>query len=231
MGTSGISPSFPGLFQSSGQVPHVLLTRSPLTHVTRRSSAFDLHVLGPPPAFVLSQDQTLRQNLRWVRRSDPTVEISGAAPPKGGRRREFLGRPEHQSRPTRHRSKATDRSRPPLSVSALNCSGSVRQRLAIVGGRPALAFSSSIPFSRSSRRPHDHPAHEPPKGIGGALITALCVRSEYTNRHQGRPLMLGVPDPRVKPSQAGQRYRPGTHAPTDHPNLDRNPVAHSTTSR
>ena len=84
MGASGISPSFPGLFQSSGQVPHVLLTRSPLTHVTRRSSAFDLHVLGPPPAFVLSQDQTLRQNLRRVRRSDPTVEISGAAPPKGG---------------------------------------------------------------------------------------------------------------------------------------------------
>ena len=83
MGTSGISPSFPGLFQSSGQVSHVLLTRSPLTHMTRRSSAFDLHVLGPPPAFVLSQDQTLRQNLRWARRSDPAVEISGAAPPEG----------------------------------------------------------------------------------------------------------------------------------------------------
>ena len=84
VGISGISPSFLGLFQSSGQVSHVLLTRSPLTHVTRRSSAFDLHVLGPPPAFVLSQDQTLRQNLRRVRQSDPTVEISGAAPPKGG---------------------------------------------------------------------------------------------------------------------------------------------------
>ena len=69
VGASGISPSFLGLFQSSGQVSHVLLTRSPLTHVTRRSSAFDLHVLGPPPAFVLSQDQTLRRNL-------------GPAPPK-----------------------------------------------------------------------------------------------------------------------------------------------------
>ena len=52
--------------------------------MTRRSSSFDLHVLGPPPAFVLSQDQTLRQNLRWARRSDSTVEISGAAPPKSG---------------------------------------------------------------------------------------------------------------------------------------------------
>ncbi len=132
-----------------------------------------------------------------------------------------FGRPKHQSRSTRHRSKATDRSRPPLSVSALNCSGSVRQRLAIVGGRPALAFSSSIPISRSSRWPHDHPAHEPPKGIGGAFRIALHVRSEYTDRHQGRPSMLGVPDPRVKPSPAGQRYRPSTHAPTAQTNPDR----------
>ena len=31
--------------------------------MTRRSRAFDLHVLSTPPAFVLSQDQTLRQDL------------------------------------------------------------------------------------------------------------------------------------------------------------------------
>ena len=35
---------------------HVLLTRLPLPI----TGAFDLHVLGLPPAFVLSQDQTLR---------------------------------------------------------------------------------------------------------------------------------------------------------------------------
>jgi hypothetical protein len=34
----------------------VLLTRLPLCIAT----AFDLHVLGLPPAFVLSQDQTLK---------------------------------------------------------------------------------------------------------------------------------------------------------------------------
>ncbi|UCH58299.1 MAG: hypothetical protein JSV61_08735, partial [Anaerolineales bacterium] len=27
-----------------------------------KSSSFDLHVLGTPPAFILSQDQTLRKN-------------------------------------------------------------------------------------------------------------------------------------------------------------------------
>ena len=53
------------LSPTPGQVPHVLLTRSPLSHsrVHPKTSAkitpFDLHVLGAPPAFVLSQDQTL----------------------------------------------------------------------------------------------------------------------------------------------------------------------------
>ena len=39
------------------QVTHVLLTRPPLEPPKRFS--LDLHVLGTPPAFVLSQDQTL----------------------------------------------------------------------------------------------------------------------------------------------------------------------------
>src|SRR5919197_1212647 len=47
----GIRPSFPGLSQSTGQVTHVLLTRSPLTHP--KMCPFDLHVLSTPPAFVL----------------------------------------------------------------------------------------------------------------------------------------------------------------------------------
>src|SRR5215472_11787640 len=35
---------------------HVFLTRPPLTRIA--PCAFDLHVLGTPPAFILSQDQT-----------------------------------------------------------------------------------------------------------------------------------------------------------------------------
>lgn len=56
---SGIRPRFQGLSQSAGQITHVLLTRSPLIHP--KASSFDLHVLSTPPAFVLSQDQTLQQ--------------------------------------------------------------------------------------------------------------------------------------------------------------------------
>ena len=38
----------------------MLLTRSPLINGASAASSFDLHVLSTPPAFVLSQDQTLR---------------------------------------------------------------------------------------------------------------------------------------------------------------------------
>ena len=59
---SGISSGFPGLSQSLGQVAHVLRTRSPLIAGPKSWSPFDLHVLSTPPAFVLSQDQTLRRD-------------------------------------------------------------------------------------------------------------------------------------------------------------------------
>src|SRR6218665_136607 len=58
---SGISHRFPWLSQSEGQVAHVLLTRSPLIRPASWPSPFDLHVLSTPPAFVLSQNQTLRK--------------------------------------------------------------------------------------------------------------------------------------------------------------------------
>src|SRR6478736_2857675 len=60
---SGIRPRFQGLSQSQGQVTHVLLTRSPLIHPASWASPFDLHVLSTPPAFILSQDQTLHKKM------------------------------------------------------------------------------------------------------------------------------------------------------------------------
>jgi hypothetical protein len=60
----GISSPFGLLFPTSGQVTYVLRTHSPLRANIAISSAFDLHVLSTPPAFILSQDQTLRRELR-----------------------------------------------------------------------------------------------------------------------------------------------------------------------
>ena len=57
----GISRCFHLLSPCLGQIAHALLTRPPLKHLGASSlmSPLDLHVLGTPPAFVLSQDQTL----------------------------------------------------------------------------------------------------------------------------------------------------------------------------
>ena len=62
----GISSPFELLSPSSGQVTNALLTRSPLRHYIAITSPFDLHVLGTPPAFILSQDQTLRKNVSYL---------------------------------------------------------------------------------------------------------------------------------------------------------------------
>ncbi len=63
--TYGINPPFGGLSRSFGQVAHVLLTLAPLSSICIATSAtpFDLHVLSTPPAFVLSQNQTLQKKV------------------------------------------------------------------------------------------------------------------------------------------------------------------------
>ena len=104
MRVSGISTGFPVLSRSSGQVPHVLLTRSPLSTRASPGFSFDLHVLGAPPAFVLSQDQTLHRDFNptriiwWSmksesRRSGSLLPRSGnfaRRPPKGAHRAELM---------------------------------------------------------------------------------------------------------------------------------------------
>ena len=52
----GITRALARLSPTRGQVVHVLRTRSPVVLADPR----DLHVLSTPPAFVLSQDQTLQ---------------------------------------------------------------------------------------------------------------------------------------------------------------------------
>src|SRR5688572_15187146 len=56
--SSDITRPFGRLSQSPGHISDSLLTRSPLT----LAGPYDLHVLATPPAFRLSQDQTLQLN-------------------------------------------------------------------------------------------------------------------------------------------------------------------------
>jgi hypothetical protein len=73
--TSGISSSFLELSRSLGQIIHVLLTRSRLCPRTSPGSSLHLHVLGTPPAFILSQDQTLRDRPHEPKSPNGTVRV------------------------------------------------------------------------------------------------------------------------------------------------------------
>ena len=75
--SSGISTSFPELSPSERQIIYVLLPRSPLAvcNIATINNSFDLHVLGTPPALVLSQDQTLHKNIEiWCKHQTFSIE-------------------------------------------------------------------------------------------------------------------------------------------------------------
>ena len=80
MALCGINVPFETVSPARGHIVHALLTRLPLSI----AASFDLHVLGTPPALVLSQDQTLRQmvllNFRrailFAESKDPTIRIT-----------------------------------------------------------------------------------------------------------------------------------------------------------
>ena len=58
----GISVSFETLSPAQGKIAYVLRTRAPL-YRGRSPFSCDLHVLGAPLTFALSQDQTLQLKL------------------------------------------------------------------------------------------------------------------------------------------------------------------------
>ena len=141
-GSSGITPGFPGLSRWRGRVLHVLLSRSPLAS-TRRWVPFDLHVLGAPPAFILSQDRTLRSK-------------AGGRPPAP------TGRPPGSAY-------AFGKSLDPSERNALakRCPGKVRARK---GFRPKLrcpSFPLARPPRLSPRRPPISGSQGAPRGPRG----------------------------------------------------------------
>ena len=80
--TCGISHPFGQLFPTSGQVTYALLSRPPLTIRANPDRPFDLHVSCTPPAFILSQDQTLQRFARPCGR-DSSRRVCPLAHPSG----------------------------------------------------------------------------------------------------------------------------------------------------
>src|SRR3954452_2871281 len=146
---SGISPNFLELSQSRGQVAHVLLTRSPLGHPPEGGASFDLHVLSTPPAFVLSQDQTLRRCLNHGR--EPRVGTRDINQPKEPTKGLLLGTDfRHAVEFSRNRRTT----KPPSRASSVGGFSSVRH-VASVGprgvrpaGLPACGASTTIHHPR-----------------------------------------------------------------------------------
>jgi hypothetical protein len=101
-----------------GAGPHALLTRAPLRPQANPRSPFDLHVLGAPPAFVLSQDQTLSLSPRPQReRAYPAHGITlPRSPPRPKRRPKDLKDPgprPAKGPPQRRQARARRRLAPP----------------------------------------------------------------------------------------------------------------------
>ena len=123
----------------------MLLTRSPLIHPASWASAFDLHVLSTPPAFVLSQDQTLRTKTKNVK-----------APEKPTKQNRLASNPnqKHSKTKNRHKTKQTNT----LSSSQTTPTHSnarrksVRSRKVFRAKFPRPSFSlRSLPFGATRR--------------------------------------------------------------------------------
>jgi hypothetical protein len=136
MGASGISTGFPVLSQSSGQVAHVLLTRSPLG-LLRCCHRMDLVRLACiKHAASVRPEPGSNSPSRLLRRPE-------------GRRKESESRPgrTHRRRPT------TDRGRDPKGRSvrpAIALLLDARPR-AVARSRPHWLLALALPFSRSDQ--------------------------------------------------------------------------------
>ncbi len=100
---SGIRPRFQGLSQSQGQVysrvTHPFATDPP----SKLGSPFDLHVLSTPPAFVLSQNQTLRRCLIGNHHPKAAIHRHTKRPPPAGERRSVNSAAKEAARRGRER--------------------------------------------------------------------------------------------------------------------------------
>jgi hypothetical protein len=105
----GISPSFPGLSPTFGHIPtcYSPVRRSPC-------GAHDLHVLSMPPAFTLSQDQTLKFiSIITASARKPTATIPQELTSKLKLFRSLNSQPPQSARSSAHSNHQTIRAKTP----------------------------------------------------------------------------------------------------------------------
>jgi hypothetical protein len=164
MRASGISSPFGGLSRSPGWVPHVLLTRSPLDLPQQAGwISFDLHALSTPPAFVLSQDQTLHRD-QPPERAPMKISVEPASPWRGT--------------PTGTESASNFRCCP---FQCIELTARRRRSRGNEVTKPALAFPSSLPLSRcAAPGGAGAPGRRPRAGVAAGMAgPRASVRCRY----------------------------------------------------
>ena len=141
----------------------MLLTRSPLIRPASWPSPFDLHVLSTPPAFVLSQNQTLRQ-----------CQHATPPPKRQGNRH---NKEQHRSGISRTPPPTEAGSKVPINTKAHHDTTSQQ-----------TTWHRLLGTLLSSQRTDAHPVRPLRAGPGGYLIRCDPLRSRH--RRLSHPVLL-----------------------------------------
>ena len=210
----------------------MLLTRSPLIHPASWASAFDLHVLSTPPAFVLSQDQTLRTKTKTLKPRKTNQKTRSAIPTKNtqkqktGIKKQTNTLSSSQTTPTQpktHKKHVSDRhSTPPnqetkhlASITAVRRNKEnnthVRADRQIITAR-----SSPRSFSAEFQASQQILAHKIPKTQHFSCHTTQNNKQNVRQAAQSRNAIRPTKHPKKKLSSHPYQAEPGCPRSADH---------------
>ena len=168
----------------------MLLTRSPLSPGPKPWFSLDLHVLSAPPAFVLSQDQTLREeNMCPSRRKDgsfssssmldrlPKEKKTGSFPLAGARTSRAAGSSSFEL-DARSSSQKGRRVLPPAGSSQIG-----------QGRREVSTFCTLLSFQRPCRWAGDKKASARARGLREGTTKLVSARSKALQLSSDRLLV------------------------------------------
>jgi hypothetical protein len=178
----------------------VLLTRSPLEHPPKRAFPHDLHVLSTPPAFVLSQDQTLQQGPHQQPHTHPTPKTQTSE-----------SRTRNNGPPAKTKKMENNPIHPPTQAPELG--EAETQTLGREGTKTTKGTTTTNPHpqppphtthtrrSKGQRKNQENAAQEPKKALGSSFTHAV----EFSKN--GHPPPEPTPTRRPQPRQPNYTTR------------------------
>ena len=166
---------------------------SPVRHSStpERASAFDLHVLSTPPAFVLSQDQTLQQGQK-----NPKQNSKNRNPKKGNPKSQALKR-RHAVEFSKNTPEPTGKPAPQNFIASRRC-----VKTTLTGPQPHRSPGGHPPATRQQ----NPECHQPPH----------AQRTKTTTQHIIKTIANARPEP--SPFRADrEKTTPRHETPSRHP--------------